>query len=260
MDLQLAPHLSQKVLSHEGPDSFGIDDKNKDSTYKKCRYIGTAGIDGSNYHQYICPNMYNDSVDAFLEIDIPFADEDGHSAIIRSADRASLQKKLLQQSRPAYIEFDGQSMLNPKHLRTVDRSLPPEPFPEAYPSLISFRLSLGSVRSGQKKKPVKAYSKEELEQFGKPMGHHYLLCPETSPYDNMKDFIYSEQELRSDCEVWYWTNFTKIIGNIETGVDKKNIVMKRYAGYLWTVPVDIITSPFQLIGLLIFSAGWKKAP
>lgn len=251
MDQELTPHLLRNNLNDEDRDFYKVFPDNATLSHEKCQYIGTAGIDGVNYSQYICPNMYNKSDDAFLEINLPFANSHRDAAIIRSLDRNVLQDKLQHLNRPVHVileNWDGLRLIKPTYFQYVERSLPKDRSPVNYPTLITFWP--GGVSYGQKI-DVNTFSKEALIGLGKDNYHYFLICPDTRyTGEPMDRFLYKGQSISDNCEIWYWSASLKTIGNIDTG-NRTQIQAKRYAGYLWTVPVDIVTAPFQLIIILL---------
>lgn len=252
MEAKMNALLSTKTFSH-GPDSFGIDiaydHDGYHPEYKRCDYIGTAAIEGFHYHQYLCPNMYNDSKHAFLELLIPFVEGEKEAAIVKSVHRRDGEAKRTNVDRPVYIGFNHE--LRPDGIRRVDRSLHDTPFFTSFPSLISMNLNQltgkASLRFMQKKAKGLYTSNELIQLSSKRDDHYRSACPETF---DMPIYDYYKKSGRDECELWYWSDEMIVSGAIET-TNKTPLKVKRAMGYMITVPADIVTSPIQLIGLIV---------
>lgn len=263
---KIKSHLVQNVSDKQAPcvgfEPYGLNGKCVHPSYTKCTYIGLAGQDSVNYHHYICPNMYNDSTDAFLDIYIPYLETGREVAIIKSIDRKNIPHIPIQSERPVYIQFSSIATINPKFVQSTDQSGPTNPFSTNYPSLISvgFDGVEGTLRAGQRI-DVKKLSKEDLKRFG-IKGRNYLsVCPETKAYiDSMPPYVYNQEvtyDIRSDCDLWYWSDTMVVVGYIK-GNNKLPWKVLKYTGYLVTVPLDVLTSPIQLPAWIAFlSSDWS---
>jgi hypothetical protein len=252
MEKKMAVRLSTKTFPGE-PDSFGVNDNGEfPHQYKKCDHLGTKTIDGVPYHQYLCPNMYHDSEYAFLELFIPPVDSGARKAIIRSVKLPAVPIRT-SKHEPVYIRFTthGPSLVNPYVIRDyVDRSLSARQYSTRFPSLMSLGFS-------QEKGTVSLWFMQRMEKgpdsssnimpISAERKRHYLsVCPDT--YD-MPVYDPDTMAHGTDCDLW-WSDLIEDFGTVKTN-DHTLLKITRGIGYVITVPADIITSPIQLVGLLI---------
>lgn len=256
MKPKIDTRLSTKSFSH-GPDSFGIDDGGKYPAYKKCDYIGTEAVEGFQYHHYMCPNMYNDSEYAFLEMFIPFAESGNRAAIIKSVNQRVIPAKRSNIHDPVYIHF--YNSINPNFIRDhVDRSLGVTPFTTNIPSLIALNFNQRSgkvvleVWQRMDKEFKELHTSDELLRLSGQRCYAYV-CPETKdqyPINKWSKYNYNYLSTRADCDLWYWSYAINASGTLKTN-DKVLWKVARDIGYIITVPADVITLPIQLIGMLL---------
>lgn len=244
--------LSTKTFSRE-PDSFGINDNGEYPEYKKCDYLGKEAIKGVNYHHYLCPNMYKDSKSAFLELFIPDAKSDGdgkNRAIIKSRWVIWAKRKNIHD--PVYIHFAtsppshySYDTINPNFIRDFGDT----PLPTDFPSLLfmDYDLGFGSIElyAGQR-----VETREAID----------MLNSRDAPRSQKRPEIYRHyQEVcpgAGYCEYWYTLNTSGTIGTpIEISDTPTLWKITRDIGYIITFPLDIITSPIQLILIIRAAPG-----
>lgn len=249
-------HVSMKTFYYE-PDSFGINDSGKYPEYKRCDYIGKEAIKGVNYHHYMCPNMYNDSKHAYLELFIPDAKSGSKWAIIKSRRLIWAERKNIH--NPVYIHFTTSPPaahdrpINPYFIRkSVDRSLGSTPFPANYPSLISMNYNRGghniTLDVGQK-----VDRSEAIDLLNSRDAPYPRNVPGINVYGYQqacagKDKFISFRDATNnpDCELWYMPRIHASGTDVETSDKTLLWEITRYIGDIITVPLDIITGPIQL--------------
>lgn len=82
-------------------------------------------------------------------------------------------------------------------------------------------------------------------------------------FTNIYSFSAMHPYWEKNGEVMYFsqapgTNYNEVFSDVEWGVRSRMTLAGMYAWYAVTVPVDIITSPFQLAGLLLLGSGMPK--
>lgn len=250
--------LEKKKFS-PGPEGFGMDadgyGKRWDNEYYKlCDHLEPVTVDGARYHRYACPNLFHDAAGEFLEILVPDARSEGpRKAIVRSVNHPSVRRNAEDLVYARYLT-GGNATADPELAREAGpRSLRGRPYATEFPSLLTLRLDHEtgefSLWFAQRLDRTE-YPESRLDSLGERQSRHYhSSCP---PYGGWR-----EGDARVDgphCELWYESGQIWPSGDVEA-TGKGLWKVARALGYLVTVPLDIVTAPFQGIAILIVSAA-----
>jgi hypothetical protein len=203
-------------------------------------YKGTVEKEGQRYHAFHLPDPYRGAKSRSLELIVPVAECSVKGrARVRELDRPA------SGDRPVIARFAGSTnKINPKY---ISRHFGPldAAFSTQYPGLlsISVRYKL-RVRMGRLLKP-----NEHLKATPERHPPKYEpICDTTQPYENRFNFYKGilENADPATCSWWLWSETYTAEGYPGAGVV---LDVLEAAGYLVTFPVDVVTSPLQLIYL-----------
>jgi hypothetical protein len=185
--------------------------------YFRGTYLGTRTIGNTLYYHYIFPNAYNDPDTSSL--DIMYPETRGKKAIV------SHTKNVERNGKPAYIRYE--SLLHPK----------------TWAREATLRLmregKLGSIEDLQalESADYPAYVSVYIPFSNNRLAYADIYCGAALQRDNA-----------GKCKGLHGRG-----GNVQGSSRPMNgPQMLHSLGYVVTVPVDIVTSPVQLIGFLIY--------
>lgn len=228
-----------------------IDDKllprPKSDSFQKGFYLGTIQENEIRYHRYLFPNAFENANTDYIEILLPL-DRSNKVPIVRRALPQNIPQNTNYNS---LIEYNDLRPINSKSSQIIeifDQSITEFPYPLSYPFFVKMTIvRLGErprIRYGQMVRKPKDYSYVNDPLMNKT---YFLACPEdkylsfylpssTSPAavsDNTK------------CDLWYWSD--DLVGTDTYDDFSKEVGYStlKYAGYLVTVPIDIILAPVR---------------
>jgi len=205
-------------------------------------YLGAKEEDGQKYYRYVLPNVY-DSDRSYLELMVPidFISTTKKPMMREVASGATLT------NFPAYVAYGEVS--NNIHINSqfiiaklgvsLDTGYPPLLLVglHEYGQKIAFRLG---------KKITSNEEKMRLSEKNRQSAIYKACLDEKYAFwrPGMRT-VTNDDVLNRKCDEWLWSN---VMLTEESYRPSVKYIMKtfEYLGYLITVPIDIITSPFQL--------------
>lgn len=227
-------------------------------------YLGLTQENQIYYHRYLFPNAFKNADRDYFEVLIPL-DRSNKVAIARPALPPNLPKN---PDYNALIEYNDTSFtpLNPKSAQIVemfDQSVPKYPYPSGYPFFIKMTIArLGErprIRFGQMERKPKNYSYLNDPLLNK---YNFVGCTQSrysSLYLSPSPSPSGDSDY-TDCGLWYWSDVLVSSDTYEDLPKEVGYSALRYAGYLVTVPIDIILAPvrgLEVILVVIVFSNWS---
>jgi hypothetical protein len=221
-------------------------------------FYGIKEHDNKKYYNFVVPNVFKGYSKEWIEIILPVASED-KNAILTKVDSFEGNRDYI------YINYQNSFTSGSKIDLDSLNYYAPNPFEidntvsYKHPTLIAFCLpNYGSgayIRIGQK-----ININEPSNINANLQGKLYLVCQKTG--ENPK-YILAEKmtdinkDSSGNCEWWYWSD--TYVSNAFDPFKSIEINIYRGVGYIVTVPIDIVTSPIQLLIYLLIK-DLKLAP
>lgn len=214
--------------------------------YRQGYYLGIQEQKGVKYFHYTVPNIYKNPSKNIFDILVPIRNTD-KSAIIRSVESDGSTGH----ANIVYFKFGGPLVepINPRYLHKGNPSVPVI-LPTDYPALITLHIwKYGQkpvMRAGQRIGTIESSSFNT--NYNRDQ-RYTLICRDNVDSKDVK--FNAVPQGNYQCDMWSWSEM--LTSEYEYGTfEKVKYNALRYTGYLVTVPIDVVTSPFQAIATLFF--------
>ena len=235
-------YIDDKLMPRPQADSF-----------QKGMYVGIIQENKDYYHRYLFPNAFDNANKDYFEILIPASRLNKHPLITRALPQ-SIPHNLTYN---ALIEYNDPNLspLNPQYCQIVeifDQSISEYPYPLNRPFFIKMTIDrIGKkprIRYGQLERKPRANANNNDFLMS---NNHYLAC---SSIKYSSFYLVPSESLNDDrgkCDIWYWSDVLVSKEAYDDLSKEAGYSTLRYAGYLVTVPIDIVLAPVRGIGFIV---------
>lgn len=220
--------------------------KSRPYTFFRGDFLGIEEINGERYYHYVIPDLYNEGKE-YIDLQIPVHYADKTKAVKMREVRAAP----LKAPRSVYVGYISSfdPVMNPRYIEKDSSTV----IETDYPCLLMFHLGgygeRAKLRIGQKTASAERAMVIVNGAAMREGAHAYRVCPITSgaewSLDGTNAVTRENHVDAAGCELWYWSDTLKTEQAYRTGF-KYFLEALPYIGYVFTVPLDILSSPIQI--------------